>query len=131
MARSATGSGILRLATLIAGAQTIALVLYILGIAVASRDSRGSSMTATGWEILVYAMFAALMAWLTWGLWKASPLARTPFLVAQVFAVIIGYTVLAGDGWVTTVAGVALMAVGGVGAIIALSPAMAAALSRD
>jgi hypothetical protein len=88
-------------------------------------------MTATGWEIFVYALFAGLMAWLTWGLWRASPLARTPFLVAQVFAVIIGYTVLAGDGWVTTTTGVVLMAVGGVGAILALSPAMAAALSRE
>lgn len=88
-------------------------------------------MTATGWEILVYASFAALLAWLTWGLWRASPLARTPFLVAQVFAVIIGYTVLAGDGWVTTVTGVVLMLVGGAGAIMALSPAMATALSRE
>lgn len=88
-------------------------------------------MTATGWEILVYATFAALMAWLTWGLRRGSPLARTPFLVAQVFAVVIGYTVLAGDGWVTTAAGVILMAVGGAGALLALSPAMAAALSSD
>lgn len=115
----------------IAGAETLGLIAYIVGIAVASRNSRGSSMTATGWEILVYASFAALLAWLTWGLWRASPLSRTPFLVAQVFAVIIGYTVLAGDGWVTTVAGITLMAVGGVGAIISLSPAMATALSRD
>ena len=121
----------MRLATGIAAFQTVALVVYILAIAVASRNSRGSSESATLWEVLVYAAFAGLLAWLTWGLWRASPLSRTPFLVAQVFAVIIGYTVLAGDGWATTAAGIVIMAVGGVGVIVAFSPALAAALTRE
>lgn len=131
MAEPSPRPAVLRLALAIAGAETVALIAYIFGIALASRESRGSSVTATASEIGVYAAFAALLALLTWGLWRSSPLSRTPFLVAQVFAVIIGYTVLAGDGWVTTAAGIAIMATGGVGVILALSPAMAAALSRD
>lgn len=121
----------LRVAFAMVAAETAALVVYIGAIAVAAQNSRGSSVTATASEIAVYAVFAALMGWLAWGLWRASPLARTPFLVTQAFAAIIGYTAWSGDGWATKTTGVVLMVIGVVGVVLGLSPALAAALSRE
>lgn len=120
----------MRVAFIMVAAEAVALVFYIVAIAVAAQNSRGSSVTATVSEIAVYAVFAALMFWLAWGLWRASPLARTPFLVTQAFAAIIGYTVWSGDGWATTAVGVVLMIVGVGGVVLGLSPALAKALSR-
>lgn len=108
--------------------ETLALIAYIVAIAVAARQSRGSSVTATTSEIIVYAAFALLMGWLAWGLWRPSPFARTPMLVTQAFVVIVGYTVFAGDSATTTIVGVVIMLVGLAGLLIGFSPPLVAGL---
>lgn len=117
-----------KLAAGLVAVQTVALIGYIIAIALASRQSRGSSMTATTAEIIVYAAFAALMAWLAWGLWRPSPFARTPMLVTQAFILIIGYTVFSGGTTATTITGVIIMLVALAGLVLGFSPALVAGL---
>lgn len=120
-----------QLATGIVVIETLALVGYIVAIAVAARQSRGSSVTATVSEIIVYAAFAVLMALLAWGLWRPSPFARTPMLVTQAFVIIIGYTVFVGDGSATTAIGVVIMLFGLAGLLVGFSPALVSGLYGD
>jgi len=117
-----------RLAAGLTALETVALVGYMLAIAIAARNTRGSTESATVSELVFYGMFAALMAWLAWGLWRLSPLARTPFLVTQAFVFIVGYTVFVGDGVATTISGVLLMLVGLAGIVLGFSPALARGL---
>lgn len=121
----------MQLAAGLVALETLALVAYTVAIALAARQSRGSSVTATTSEILVYAAFALLMGWLAWGLWRPSPFARTPMLVTQAFVVIIGYTVFAGDGSITTVVGVVIMLFGLAGLVLGFSPALVEGLYRE
>ena len=88
------------------------------------------SMTATGWEIATYLGFAALLGLVLFGLWRASPMARTPFLLAQVFVGIVGYTVFSGDGVAVKVVGAAVLALALVGLWVAFSPGLVDELQR-
>ena len=117
-----------RAAVGLAIAETVALVAYAIAIAIAARNSSGATVTATGWEVAVYLAFAALLGVLSVGLLRRSPLARTPFLVAQAFVLIVGWTVFSGDGTVTKTLGAIIAAVGVVGLIVSFSPAFVAAL---
>ena len=121
----------LRLAIVLAGLETIGIVIFIVAIALAARSSQGSTVTATGPEIAIYAIFAALMGLLTFGLVRRNALARTPYLIAQLFVGIIGYTVLVGDGVVTKAFGAVILAVGVVGTINSLMPSFVHALASD
>lgn len=123
--------GVLRLAVILTAVQALALVGYCVAIAIAAQDSRGSSVTATGMEIVMYLVFAALIGLLSWALARRKPLARTPYLVTEVFVVIVGYTVFVGDGTATKAVGAALLVVGFVGAVSAFSPTLVAALHSD
>lgn len=117
-----------RAAVGLAIAETVALVVYAIAIAIAARDSRGATMTATGWEVAVYLAFAVLLGVLTFGLMRRSALARTPFLVAQAFVLIVGWTVFSGDGTVTKTLGALIALVGIVGLVVSFSPAFVASL---
>lgn len=114
------------------GLEAVALVGYSVAIAVAARSSRGSSVRATGVEIAIYVAFAVLLGLLARGLARRSPMARTPFLVAQLFVLVVGYTVFAGDGTATTVVGAVILVVGAVGTVVGFLPGLPATLTgRD
>lgn len=117
-----------RAAVGLAIAETVALVVYAIAIAIAARNSSGATVTATGWEVAVYLAFAALLGILSFGLLRRSALARTPFLVAQAFVFIVGWTVFSGDGTVTKTLGALIAAVGVVGLVVSFSPSFVAAL---
>lgn len=120
----------LRIALIIAGAETLALVGYSVAIGLAARRTEGSTATATVWEILTYLVFAALLGLVVWGLWRRSPLARTPYMFAQVFVVIIGYTVWAGGTAATTWTGLVIMAVGVAGFVVGAFPSVGQAMEQ-
>jgi len=120
----------LRIAVVIAVVETIALVGYAVAIGIAARQTQGSTATATVWEIITYLVFAALVGLVAWGLWRRSPLARTPFMFAQVFVVIIGYTVWAGDGSATTWAGLGIALVGIAGFVAGAFPSIGEAMDQ-
>ncbi len=121
----------LRTATVFAALESLALVVYAIAIGVAARDSRGSSVTATGWEIAVYLLFAALIGLVWWGLTRRNSLARTPYLLTQAFVVIVGWTVFAGDGVFTKTVGLIILAVGVVGVVVGFTPGLVAELEAD
>lgn len=118
----------LRLAIGLTAAEVAGLVVYAVAIGVAARDSRGSTVTATGWEIAIYLAFAGLLGLVCWGLIRRSALARTPFLLAQAFVAIIGWTVLVGDGALTKTVGALVLTVGLVGLVTSFLPGLVAAL---
>lgn len=114
----------LRLAIGLSAFQAVALVAYAMAIGVAGRNSRGSTVTATGVEIAVYLVFAALIGLVCFGLVRRNSLARTPYLIVEVFVGIVGWTVLSGDGAATKAVGAAIVALGVVGVVNALMPAL-------
>lgn len=118
----------LRAAIALSALESVALVAYALAIGIAARDSRGSSITATGWEMAVYFAFAALIGLLLLGLVRRNSLARTPFLVTQAFVVIVGWTVFSGDGGFTKTVGVLILIVGVVGVVVGFTPGLMSAL---
>lgn len=118
----------LRLAIVLTAAEAAGLVVYAVAIGVAARNSRGSTVTATGWEIAIYLAFAALLGLVCWGLIRRSALARTPFLLAQAFVAIVGWTVFVGDGAVTKTVGAVVLAVGLVGLVTSFLPGLVSAL---
>jgi hypothetical protein len=122
--------GSVRAAAIICILDAVALVGYAVALGVASRSSRGSSVNAAGVEIAIYLAFAVLMGLLARGLARRRPLARTPFLLSQLFVIIIGYTVFAGDGTAVTVVGGAVMLLGLIGVALSLSPRLAEALAE-
>jgi hypothetical protein len=79
-------------------------------------------------ELLVYLAFAAGMVGIARGLWSRRRAARTPFGIAQVFALIIGWTLVQGDGLAVDLPGYAALVLGVVGLACALSPGVGQAL---
>lgn len=122
---------VLRLAIVWAAVEAAALVVYCIAIGIAAQNSRGSSVTATGWEIVIYLCFAALIGAICVGLMRRRSLARTPFLVTQVFVGIVGYTVFVGDGVVTKTVGAVILLIGVAGTVLAFTPALVEALTDD
>lgn len=120
----------LRIAVVLVAVETLALVGYAVAIGIASRNSRGSSVTATGWEIATYLAFAILLGLICFGLLRQSAMARTPFLMAQVFIGIVGYTVFSGDGTGVKVAGVLLLMAAAVGVWVGFSPGLVSELEQ-
>jgi hypothetical protein len=114
----------LRLAIGISAFEAVALVAYAMAIGVAGRNSRGSTVTATGVEIVIYLVFAALIALVCFGLVRRNSLARTPYLIVEVFVGIVGWTVLSGDGTWTKATGAAILLLGVVGVVSSLMPGL-------
>lgn len=116
---------------MLAALVSMALVGYAIAIGVSARNSRGSSVTATGWEIAVYLSFAALVGLVWWGLRKRNAFARTPFVLTQAFVVIVGWTVFSGDGAATKAVGLVILGLGLSGVVIGLSPGLMQALDPE
>ena len=79
-------------------------------------------------ELLVYLALGAGLVAIARGLWSRRRAARTPFGIAQVFSLIIGWTLVQGDGLAVDLPGYAALALGVVGLACALSPAVGWAL---
>ena len=107
------------------------MIGYIVAVWLASRHSRGSSGKATLVEILIYLAFAVLIALIGRGILRRRPLARTPFLLAQLFVLVVGYTLVVGDGAAVKIAGGAVLAVGLVGLVVSFHPAFVASLDGE
>lgn len=120
----ATATWPLRLAIGLSAFEAAALVAYAMAIGIAGRNSRGSTVTATGMEIATYLVFAALIGLVCFGLVRRNSLARTPYLIVEVFVGIVGWTVLSGDGAVTKAVGAAIVALGVVGVVNSLMPGL-------
>lgn len=120
-----------RVSLVICSLEVLALLGYVVAVWIASRNSRGSSGKATLVEIIIYLAFAALIALVGRGLLRRRSLARTPFLLTQLFVIVVGYTLFVGDGSAVKAAGVVVLAVGFVGVVISFLPNFVASLDGD
>lgn len=108
----------------IAGAEALAVlgVLVAVVIAVASGAAQGLSGGSPGLaaaEIAIWLCFVAGLVLIWWGLYRRRRLARTPFLLAQAFALVVVPLFVGSDvggyriaGWVLAVAAVSGIVLG-------------------
>jgi len=114
-------------AVAVAVLEAAALVAYSLGIGISDlQDSK--SLAAAPIEIVIYLLFACGIGFCAWGLWRRKRSARTPFGVAQLFGIIIGWTLTQGDGDLTHRIGYVVLAVSVVGIALVVSPGLGDAL---
>jgi len=119
--------GTLVAAVAIAVLQAAGLAAYAvaLGISGIGAPDTGAAPLV---ELVVYLAFAAGLVAIARGLWGRRRAARTPFGVAQVFALIIGWTLVQGDGAAVDLPGYAALVTGVVGLACVISPAVGTAL---
>ena len=109
--------------------EAVALVAYGIGIGVSAAQNPGS-VAAAPVEIVLYLLFAAGLLAVARGLWLRRGIARTPFGVAQLFGLVVGWTLTQGDGDLVHRVGYAVLAVSVVGIALVMSPAVAEALEH-
>lgn len=114
-------------AVVIAVLEALALTAYAVGIGVSAVQNPGS-VAAAPVEIVLYLIFAAGLVAIARGLWGRRSVARTPFAVAQMFGLVIGWTLTQGDGDLVHRLGYAVLAVSVVGIALVMSPAVGEAL---
>jgi hypothetical protein len=112
----------------VAAAEAVALVLFAVALGLASFNSRGTNTGASPVaEVVIYLLFALGMGLIARGLWRRSPLARTPMVLAQVFGLISAWLFIEGTGWAVPV-GWLIVAVSVLGIVLTLRPATGADL---
>lgn len=109
--------------------EAIALAAYAAAILVASFNSYGATNSSSRIEALLYLIFGGLVGLVAYGIYRRRALARTPFLVVQVFGLVVAYPLLRSGSVVPVAVGVVIAAVSVVGFVMALRPAVAEALS--
>lgn len=119
--------GALVAAVTIAALEALALAAYAVGIGVSAVQNPGS-VAAAPVEIVLYLIFAGGLVAIARGLWGRRSMARTPFAVAQLFGLVIGWTLTQGDGDLVHRIGYAVLAISVVGIAAVMSPAVGEAL---
>lgn len=113
---------------MVAIVEVVALVGYCIAIAIAAAGA-GQDLAAAPAQIVVYAAFAAGIAIIAKGLLSGRRIARVPFALTQVFALIVGWTLSHDGGNAGHLVGYAVLAIGVVGIALILNPAVGQALS--
>jgi hypothetical protein len=119
--------GALVAAAVIAVLEALALTAYAVGIGVSALQNPGS-IAAPPVEIAIYLVFAAGLLAIARGLWHRRAIARTPFAVAQLFGLVVGWTLTQGDGDLVHRIGYVVLGVSVVGIAVVMSPAVGEAL---
>lgn len=127
--------GVLRLIVGVGVAQTLGMIVFVIAVAIAAMNSGGWRSDTTidivgPAEVITYSLFAAGIGWATWGMRRVRINARTPFLVAQLFAIVIGDTVRTGSDWAPPI-GIALIATAVVTIVLLFTPPMQTLFRRE
>jgi len=109
-------------AAVIAAVESLGVLVYAVIVAVAAIRTPG---TVSAWpaEVLIYLVFAGGLAVVARGLANRRGFSRSPFVVAQMFGIIVGWTLLSGTEWVR-VTGMVILAMAGLGLAAGFSPAL-------
>jgi hypothetical protein len=99
-------------------AEAALLFVYCIALGIAALDSQGAKLGAPIVEIIIYLIFAAGIALIARGMLGARQGARPPYLLTQVFVLIIGWTVFSGDGPVVIAVGLGVCLIGAVALIL-------------
>ena len=114
-------------AVAIAVFEALAIAAYAVSIAVAALGTPGS-IAAAPVEVVLYLVFAAGILVVAGALWRGRAAARTPFVVAQLFGLVTGWTLTQGDGDLVHRIGYVVLGVSVVGIALAMSPAVGESL---
>jgi hypothetical protein len=119
---------------LIALVEGVAAVLVLIGVVVAVVTGATQGMTGGGAglaaaEVVMWLLVAAAMAFIWLGLYRRRSLARTPFLLAQAFGLVLVPLFVGSDvlGW--RVAGWLLAVLAVAGIVLGLRPSVRSVLS--
>ena len=66
-------------------------------------------------------VFGALVGTVSWGAWNRRSSARTPYVVAQAFALVVGWTLASGDGAIPRALGAVLLVLAGASLVLMLA----------
>ena len=66
-------------------------------------------------------VFGALVGTVSWAAWNRRSSARTPYVVAQAFALVVGWTLASGDGTAPRALGAALLVIAGAALVLMLA----------
>ncbi len=112
---------------LIAAGEAIAGLALTIAVLTSGLTS-GSGAVGLVAEVVMWVL-ATIALWLVWlGLYRRRAIARTPFLLAQAFGIVVASAVGSSDLWAYRILGVALGAAALVGLVLGLRPAAHAAL---
>lgn len=107
--------------------EVLALVGYVIAIGVAAAGA-GTDVASAPAEIVIYLLFAVGIGLVVKGLLSRRRVARGPFIVTQLFGLIVGWTLAAGDGAGVHVAGWIVLALSLAGIALMLNGQVADAL---
>ena len=79
-------------------------------------------------QILIFVIFGAGLVAVAYGWWTARRWARGPFVLAQLFALVVGWPLAGAAGQVEHWAGVALVVMAVVGVVVAMTPGVSRAV---
>lgn len=121
----------------IAGVEGLALCIYaIFDVVEAIRvGATGPSDVSNGpailLQIVILAIFGIGLLAVAWGWWTSRRWARGPFILAQLFALVVGIPLAGSQGSIERWSGVALTAMAIVGIVVAMTPMVTRAVSAD
>lgn len=119
----------LLLCVAIAALEAVAVLAYTIGILVSGAQNP-TSVAAPFVEVVIYLLFVLGIVLVARGLWQRRRWARTPFVVVQLFGLVIAYTLFAGDGDATHAIGWAVGLVSAVGMVCVFLPQTSSALDQ-
>jgi hypothetical protein len=90
-----------------------------------------SNLPALVLLVVITAVLGAGMVWVARGWWLSRRWARSPFILAQLMAALIGYELSQSEGSAERVVGIALALVAVLGLVLALSPPVGRAIDSD
>ncbi len=111
----------------IAGLEAVAagVLSVLIGLGTAGSDLDLWIAVAT---VVIWVVIVGALALIWWGLFRRRRMARTPFLLAQAFALVVAWPLVNSDIAVDLVAGVVLAIVAVAGMVLGLRPAVREAL---
>jgi len=116
-----------RTAGILASIETVALVAYCIALGIAALNSSGATQSAPVVEISIYLIFAIGIGFIARGSFAGSRTARPAYLLTQIFVLIIGYTLLVGDGAAVLLVGTAVSLLG----LVALGVGIASIIKEE
>lgn len=124
---TATRPGALLAAAVIGCVEALGLVAYAVAIAISAWQV-GEDGAAAPVQVVIYVLFALGIWLVVRGLLAGRRLARGPYVVTQLFGLIVGWTLAAGDGTWVHLTGWVVLALSMAGIALMLNPAVSAAL---
>lgn len=82
-------------------------------------------------EVIIFLFFGVGLMATAWGWWQTKRWARSPFVLAQLLALVVAVPLISATGNIEKIVGVVVTAMAVVGGVISLLPSTTALLYRD